>query len=158
MIRTILFGAATIALASTAAMADPAADKLGAPKINQPAEQAELMISPERVATRDDAQKLADAEFLIADANVDGAVDKSEFETLVTAPDTSDPAIAPKIEKAFAAIAKNDGKISRQEMIEARSTSFDKADVNRDKNLDEGEKQIFAALVAIKPAAEIVAQ
>ena len=156
MIRTILFCAGTLALASTAAMADPNAGAGANPQFKPDAAEASLMISPTEVSSRDDAQKLGDAEFLIADINVDGAVDKSEFGALVGA--TPDSADAPSLDRNFAAIAKGDGKITRQEMIDARTKNFDQADANRDKRLDAGEQEQFAALVTRKPAAKPVAQ
>lgn len=156
MIRTILFCAGTIALASTAAMADPNAEAGAKPQFKPDASEASLMISPNEVSSRDDAQKLGDAEFLIADINVDGAVDKSEFGAFVgAAPDDADAAA---VDKTFASIAKGDGKITRQEMIDARTKNFDQADANRDKRLDTAEQRNFATLVTGKPAAKPVAQ
>lgn len=150
MIRTILYCAGTIALASTAAMADPNAEAGAKPQFKPEAAESSMMISPAQVSSRDDAQKLGDSEFLIADVNVDGAVDKPEFEAFVgAAPDDADAAA---VDKSFAAIAKGDSKITRQEMIDARTKSFDQADANRDKRLDAAEQKQFAALVTAKPA------
>jgi hypothetical protein len=156
MIRTILFCTGTIALASTAALADPNAEADAKPQFKPEAAESSLMISPAQVSSRDDAQKLGDSEFLIADVNVDGAVDKSEFDIFVgAAPDGADAAA---LDKTFTAIAKSDSKITRQEMIDARTKSFDQADGNRDKRLDAAEQKKFATLVTGKPAAEPVAQ
>ncbi len=156
MIRTILFCTGTIAFASTAAMADPNAEAGVNPQFKSEAAESSLMISPAEVSSRDDAQKLGDSEFLIADANVDGAVDKSEFNIFASAaPDGADAAA---LDKTFIAIAKGDSKITRQEMIDARTRSFDQVDGNRDKRLDPAEQKKFATLVTGKPDAGPVAQ
>lgn len=161
MIKSLLMSAGAIALASTAALADPAAGGAEPPAISPqyqaPPENERLMISPIDVTTKDQAQKLADVEFLVADANAEGVVDEAEFSAF--AADASNigangAAIADgqPLDKAFAAIAKADKKISKQELIDARAKSFDAADANRDKVLDPLEQQKFAALVAVKPA------
>ncbi len=161
MIKYLLTSSAAIALVSTAALADPAAtvnasaeampQYQAAPEANGPA-----MISPIDVTTKDDAQKLADTQFLAADMNADGVVDESEFAALAASTALTDPLAAASeaapADKAFAAIAKGDKQISKQELAAARAKTFDEADANRDKMLDALEQQKFAALVAVKPA------
>jgi hypothetical protein len=160
MIKTLLTSAAAIALVSTAALADPAAPTTAAaeatPQYQMAPEASDAAaISPIDVTTKDDAQKLADTEFLAADANADGVVDETEFAARAADAAMADPLAVAKdaapADKAFAAIAKGDKKISKQELVDAREKNFDEADANRDKMLDALEQQKFAALVAVKP-------
>lgn len=159
--KTLLMSAGAIALISTAALADPAAggaeQAAASPQYQAPPENERLMISPIDVTTKDQAQKLADVQFLVADANADGVIDEGEFSAFaadaanatanVVATADGQPA-----DKAFASIAKTDKKITKQELVDARAKSFDAADANRDKVLDPLEQQKFAALVTVKPA------
>lgn len=159
MLKLILAGASAIALASTAALADPAAT--AATDANEtpqyaPAEIAPL--TPADVTTREDSTKLAQNEFVFADANADGVIDEAEFTayTAIVAGANDAPAELPKeampADKAFAALAKGDEKITELELTEARAASFDKADANKDSKLDPIEQQKFAALMTVKPA------
>lgn len=158
MLRLFMAGASAVALASTAALADPAEQ---AGQTEQPATEATATaaaITPIEVTTRADSEKLAEAEFTVADADKDGALDQAEFTALVTtlvqtgADAKADPSHAALIENAFMAIAKKDSKISKSELTAARAKNFDEADANRDQTLDALEQQKFAALVAVKPA------
>jgi hypothetical protein len=167
MIKSLLTSAAAIALVSTAALADPAAtvnasaeampQYQATPEANGPA-----MIAPIEVTTKDDAKKLADTQFLAADTNTDGVVDESEFAALAADAALTDPLAAASdaapADKAFAAIAKGDKKISKQELADARAKNFNEADGNSDKILDALEQQKFAALVAVRPAAAPLSQ
>lgn len=111
-----------------------------------------------QVTTRDDAEKLAETQFLLADANADGTIDKAEFTAFSksqanfgapVAAEEPAAAAATTPEQAFTAIAKSDSKISEDELVEARTNSFDAADVNRDKTLDASEQQKFAAMTMV---------
>lgn len=162
MLRLILTGAGAIALASTAALADPNANMntdaqtSDAPQyVSEPA-QMETALTPLEVSSRADSEKLATAEFAAADVNKDGSIDETEFAALAAYSEQTNPGIDPAkatpSDKAFAAIAKGDGAISKKELIDARGKSFDAADANRDKALDALERQKFATLVAVRPA------
>lgn len=154
MFRVLLTSAAAAALIFNAAAATEANEKSSTPKY-QPAEAVQP-IKPEEVATREDAAKLADWQFELADVNADGAIDAEEFAAFVAVTSKNDGAMATeKAEKpdaAFAKIAKADKFISKEELVEARAKSFDAADVDGSKTLDPLEQQRFAALVAVKPA------
>jgi len=162
MLRLFITGAGAVALASTAALADPnektetAAQSTEAPQyMSEPAKQ-ETAITPLEVTTRADSERLAATEFAAADTNKDGSVDEAEFAAFAAYAEQTnpgvDPAKAAPADKAFVAIAKGDKKISRQELVDARGKSFDAADANRDKMLDALEQQKFATLVAVKLA------
>lgn len=162
MLKLLLAGASAVALASTAALADPAAqaEPAGpagdAPQYMTEPAATEAAITPLEVTTRDDSQKLATVEFAVADANKDSVIDQAEFTAyaaMAAQANAVEPSKAAPADKAFAAIAKADKKISKQELAEARAKSFDAADANRDKLLDALEQQKFAALVIVKPAA-----
>jgi hypothetical protein len=168
MLKSLLFCASAIGLVSTAALADEMlAEK--APAAKTTAQSTTDASAPQtmtgaatpaalKVTTRDDAKKLAETEFLTADVNVDGGVDKSEFAAFSTeaAKAAGDkPAgdlvvSAPSVDEAFMSIAMGDAKITKQEMIDARAKSFDAADGNKDKTLDGAEQSKFAALTMVK--------
>lgn len=163
MMKIILTGAGAIALASTAALADPQETTMDAPKYQAAPAAPEAIMSPIDVATRKDVDTLVETQFAIADDNADGSIDKAEFDAFVLSTAKKDASSpfggppldrAPTSEKAFAEIAKADGKISKQELVEARVKSFEAADGNRDKTLDALEQQKFASLVAVKPSSE----
>jgi hypothetical protein len=168
MLKSLLFCASAIVLVSTAALADEASSE-NATAAQTTTQWTTDAAAPQtitgaatpaatKVTTRDDARKLAEAQFLAADVNVDGGVDKSEFAAFSTeaAKAAGDkPAgdlvvSAPSVDEAFMAIAKGDAKITRQEMIDARAKSFDAADGNKDKTLDSAEQSKFAALTMVK--------
>lgn len=157
MIKTLLTCASAAALIASAAFAEETAQNKTAPKY----EAQSATITPAKVATREDAKKLAEAQFLIADANVDGAIDGAEFSALAQSTAKADAASAagdvvvnaPTPDEAFALISKGDGKITKQELIEARTMSFEAADANRDKALDAAEKRKFAALIMVRSEA-----
>lgn len=155
MLKLFMAGASVIALASTAAFADPSAKPGETARYMTNPERAEAAITPAEVTTRDDAKKLADAEFKLADVNADGAIDPAEFATYAALNATKQDAAvetAPPTDTAFAAISKGDKAISKAELAEARGKSFDSADGNKDKLLDPLEQKKFAALIAVKPA------
>ena len=162
MLKLFMAGASAIALASTAAFADPAtetsavAQTTDAPQYMSEPATTEAAILPLEVTTRADSEKLAATEFTAADTNKDGSIDETEFAALAAYSEQTSAGVDPKkaapADKAFVALAKGDKKISRQELVDARGKSFDAADANRDKMLDALEQQKFAALVAVKPA------
>ena len=86
------------------------------------------------------------------------SIDEEEFAAFVAAsaeesaglPGAPDEKSEPA-SKAFETIAKSDMKITKAELVDARSKSFDKADADGDKALDALEQQRFAALIAAKP-------
>lgn len=157
MMKAILVSASALALVATAAVAEGTAGKT-TPQYKPDAAAA----APASVDTRADVQKLAEAQFLAADVNVDGALDLKEFVALstdaakqadATKPTDDMAALAPTAEEAFKDIAKADSEITRQELVDARARSFDAADTNNNAKLDESEQQRFAALTAVKPQA-----
>lgn len=169
MLKYFMVGASVAALASTAAVADPAASETAAAEGAATQYTAEVIalkppITPLEVTTRADSQTLAEIEFAIADANADGFIDESEFAayakmaTEENAAKGFKPERATPLEKAFSSLAKGDKKISKPELTEARGKSFDAADANRDTMLDALEQQKFASLVAVKPPAETKTQ
>ena len=155
MLRVLLTSAAAGALIFNAAAATEANEQASKPKY-QPTGTVEP-VKPIDVTTREDAAKLADLQFDLADVNADGAIDAEEFAAFVAVASRTESAAtlekAEKSDAAFAAIAKADKLISKEELIEARAKSFDAADADGSKSLDPLEQQRFAALVAAKPAA-----
>jgi hypothetical protein len=158
----LITGAGALALIATAASADPSATEQPGQMPDATATQAPASYSAptadmtekmaaKDVATKADAGKLAESEFLRADRNVDGSIDQDEYALFAAEAANAENAPAadkPQIEKAFAAIAKEDGKISLEELTKARAKSFDAADANRDLSLDANERKKFAALVS----------
>ncbi len=161
MLKSILTCATAIGLATTAALAEQASVDKAVPQYTT--QTTSTSEAQSKVTTREDAQKLGETQFLAADVNVDGFVDGVEFAAFSTdaaklgADKTSGDMVvdAPSADQAFAAIAKGDGKITKQEMIDARTKSFEAADGNRDKSLDAAEQKKFAALTMVRsePAA-----
>lgn len=152
MIRTLITAAAALALVAGASAGEPA--KKGAVKLKTDAQAA---MTPERVKTREDAARLGEAEFILADADADGFLGEAEFVKLeaMTAktanPDESVPtAPAPSM---FTAVAGEDAKVSKEELAAARVASFDAADADLNRTLSDSERQVFAALIA-PPKAE----
>ncbi len=176
MIKTLTGFAGALALVSFSAAANPAAlatnDASASPSATMQTEAtpgytaapatASFDMTAADVATQEDARKLAELEFLRADVNVDGSIDKAEFVAFTTPP--SDAAAAPVNSKAatadslFVKIAKNDAAISQTDLIDARIKSFDEADADDNRSLSAKEKQRFAAMLAAKPAAAVKTQ
>jgi len=155
MLKLFMAGAGVLALASTAAFADPAAKSADPARYMTKPERLEAEMTPADVTTKEDSKKLAESEFRLADSNADGAIDAAEFAAYATMTANRQDAQfenAPPPEAAFAAIAKGDKTISGAELAEARGKSFDSADANKDKILDPLEQKKFAALIAVKPA------
>ncbi|MGD9801662.1 MAG: hypothetical protein AB7F91_11800 [Parvularculaceae bacterium] len=160
MIKLMLTTVASSALVLTAAAANPpeATTSATAPTPKYQPVEAETPITPVAVTTKEDAAKLADWQFAVADVNADGSIDEEEFAAFVAAsaeesaglPGAPDEKSEPA-SKAFEMIAKSDKKITKAELVDARSKSFDKADADGDKALDALEQQRFAALIAAKP-------
>ncbi|MCB2113363.1 MAG: hypothetical protein R3C42_00640 [Parvularculaceae bacterium] len=156
MKNIFLAGVAAGALAISAAVANPA-EKTASGPVYEPS-QAAQMIAPVAVTTKEDSALLAEQQFAAADSNADGSIDAHEFAAFVadaakasaglpSAPDDN----SATADEAFKAIAKDDMKISKEELVEARAQSFKAADADGDKALDALEQQRFASLVAAKP-------
>lgn len=155
MLKLVITGAGFIALASTAAVADPAAHEIHPTGHESASSGTDAVIAPTDVTTREDAKLLAEREFKLADSNADGAIDEAEFAAFAaTASKTSGvaPEKAQPADAVFEALAKQDKKITKPELADARDRSFEAADANRDKRLDALEQQKFAALIAVRPA------
>lgn len=163
----ILAGAAAVALAANAAVAE---DQKGAPKSASPSSASPSSANPAAVekplaasdvASIDDARAFAAAEFKRADKNVDGKLERAEFDTLFDAPVgagapstiAAKPALRqpPATDTLFGGVAKADGVILVEELIEARVSAFRAADRNVDAKLDAEERLEFAALVKGEP-------
>jgi hypothetical protein len=154
MVRKMLITAITLALIS-AASAEQAASQ--AKPQYEPAPMAvEDSIAANKVTTRDDAAKLAETEFANADANLDGAVDQAEFSAFASASAPADQAsasaTAPTAEQAFTAIAKGKPSFTKADLVAARIASFDKADADKNKALNDTERKKFTELLTIKIA------
>lgn len=151
MIRTLITSAAALALVAGAHAGEPA--KKGADKLKT---DAEAPMTPESVKTREDAARLGEAEFILADADTDGFLNEAEFaklEAMVASPagaTAATPAGAPP--SMFPAIAGDDGKVSKAELAAERVASFDAADADLNRTLSESERQVFASLVAAPKA------
>ena len=168
MIRSTILCASFAVLATAAAAQEPAPAK--AP------EETAAIIDAKQVGTRDEAKLYAASEFLQADQNADGKIDKEEFiayasvrapmydplaERTADAVGEKNANKAEKLESAaadkaknaeeqFAAISKGDEAISKNEMVEARVAQFDAADADKDETLDASERVQFAALTTLK--------
>ncbi len=147
MIRTLITTAAALALVAGANAGEPATK--GAVKLKTNAEAA---MTPESVKTREDAAKLGEAEFIIADADADGFLSEAEFVKLESmaakqagATVATTAAAAPSM---FATIAGEDGKVSKEELAAARVASFDAADADLNRTLSDSERKVFASLIA----------
>lgn len=159
MTPAILITVSALALVATAS-AEPAAGQ--AKPQHEPAPMTEdNVIGASDVTTREDAAKLAESEFLIADANLDGAVDAAEFKSLAKAGTSAGDAAAAKMtmksptpEEAFAAISKGKLSFTKVDLIAARTASFDKADADKSKALNDAERKKFAELVTTRTAEE----
>lgn len=152
MIRTLITTAAALALVAGANAGEPA--KKSAVKMMK---EAPAAMTPDSVTTRDDAMRLAEAEFNLADADADGFLSEGEFaklEAMLAKPaDASAAAPAPAAPGVFAAVAGEDGKVSKEELAAARVASFDAADADLNRTLSDSERQVFTALIA-PPKAE----
>jgi len=147
MIRTLITSAAALALVATANAGEPA--KKAAAKTKAAAPQS---MTIDAVKTREDAMKLGEAEFLLADADADGVLVEAEYSKLEAMQPkpagalTATTAAAPPAQ--FAAIAGEDGRISKEELAAARVASFDAADADLNSVLSDSEHKVFARLLA----------
>ncbi|MFN0024168.1 MAG: hypothetical protein ACKVS5_09745 [Parvularculaceae bacterium] len=155
MIRILLTAASALAFATTA-HAGQAPDK-GAVKFKS---EARATITPESVKTRDDAARLGEAEFVLADADANAFLNEAEFiklETMLLKPAGASAVTAGAPPASmFDLIAGEDSKVSKEELAAARAASFDAADADLNKALSDSERQVFASLiVAPKPEPQI---
>ncbi len=152
MIRILLTSAAALALVATASAGEPA--QKGAVKFKP---EARAAMTPDAVKTRDDAAKLGEAEFMLADADTDGALSEPEFaklEAMLKKPEGAAPPTPASAESSmFAAVAGDDGRIAKEELAAARVASFDAADADLNRTLNDSERQVFASLI-VAPAPE----
>jgi len=146
MMRTLLTAVGALALVATANAGEPA--QKGAVK-SRP--EARATMTPDMVTTRDDAAKLGEAEFLLADTDADGWLNGSEFaklEASLSKPAGATlPTPAASSVSLFSAIAGEDGQISKAELSAARVASFDAADADLNRTLSETERQVFTSLI-----------
>ena len=147
MIRTLITAAGALALVAGALAGEPA--KKGAVKLKT---ETQAAMTPESVKTREDAAKLGEAEFILADADADGFLNEAEFVKLeAMAAKPANPAeAAPTAPQPsmFTAVAGEDAKVSKEELAAARVASFDAADADLNRTLSESERQVFASLIA----------
>jgi hypothetical protein len=152
MIRTLITAAGVLALATAAYAGEPA--EKGAVKMKASAPAA---ITPESVKTREDAAKLGEAEFVLADADGNGSLSEVEFaklESMLRKPEgATSPSPALAEVSMFSAIAGEDGVVSKEELAAARVASFDAADADLNRVLSDSERQVFASLI-VAPKAE----
>ncbi len=152
MIRTLITAAGILALAATANAGEPT--KAGAVKFKP---EARATMTPDRINSREDAAKLGEGEFTLADTDASGFLDKAEFARLEAALKKPEGAITPSPAAAqagmFAAVAGEDGLVSKEELAAARVASFDAADADLNRTLSDSERQVFAALIVAPKAA-----
>ncbi len=152
MIRTLITAASALALVATASAGEPG--QQGAVKF-KPGARASM--TPETVKTREDAAKLGEAEFVLADADANGFLNEVEFARLEASLKKPEGAITPAPVSAevsmFPAVAGEDGQVSKDELAAARVASFDAADADLNRTLSDSERQIFASLI-VAPKAE----
>ena len=152
MIRTLITAASVLALVAVAQAGEPA--KKGVVKMKT---DAEASITPQTVKTREDAAKLGEAEFTLADADANGALSEVEFaklEAMLAKPEgATAPTPAAAESSMFGAIAGEDGQVSKQELAAARVASFDAADADLSRTLSDSERQVFASLI-LAPASQ----
>ncbi len=147
MIRILITSSAALALIAVANAGEPV--KKGAVKVKT---DAQPLMTIDAVKTREDALKLGDDEFTLADADADGFLTETEFKkhaAMQVKPSgalAATPSAAPPAQ--FPAIAGEDGKISRKELAAARVASFDAADADLNRVLSDSERRVFASLVA----------
>lgn len=152
MIRTLITAVSALALVATANAGEPV--QKGAVKFKP---ETRATMTPESVKTREDAAKLGEAEFVLADADASGALNESEFakfEAGMKKPEgatTASPALAET--SMFTVIAGEDGHVSKEELAAARVASFDAADADLNRSLSDSERQVFASLI-VAPKAE----
>lgn len=152
MIRTLITGAGALALVAAANAGEPA--QKGAVKFKP---EARATMTPESVKTREDAAKLGEAEFALADADANGSLSEVEFAKLEATLKKPEGAIAPTPASAevsmFPAVAGEDGQVSKEELAAARVASFDAADADLNRTFSDSERQVFASLI-VAPKAE----
>ncbi|HBK91468.1 MAG TPA: hypothetical protein DDZ68_07340 [Parvularcula sp.] len=152
MIRTLITAASALVLVATANAGEPS--QKAAVKFKP---EARATMTLEMVRTREDAAKLGEAEFTLADADANGSLNEIEFaklEATLMKPESA-PAPAPALSEAskFPAIAGEDGAVSKEEFAAVRAASFDAADVDLNRTLSDGERKVFASLI-VAPKAE----
>ena len=158
MFRTALISASALAVITSTACANEETAV-------QSAEEGATIVDATQVETRDDAKLYAESEFLLADLDQNGKVDKTEFLAYaamhapladpltepsdgasIHAEGDADVAADASAEEEFDKISKGDEEITEDHMVETRVAQFDEADVNDDEKLDETERQTFATL------------
>lgn len=145
MLRVSMFVAGAAALVSAAAVAQPADELETAPA--EPIASEAATMSAAEVTTRSEAEQLAEQQFLAADSNADGVLDRAEFAAFAALPPpTAEAGAEGDAADAFDAIAEADGKITEDELVEVTTGSFEAADSNSDGVLDDSEQQRFAAM------------
>ncbi len=153
MIRTLLTAAGALALLTTANAGEPA--QKGAVKFKP---EARATLTPDMVKTREDAAKLGEAEFILADADADSSLNGAEFAKLEASlqkpAGAALPSPAALKSGMFPAIAGEDGAVSKEELAAARVASFDAADADLSRTLSDTERQVFASLIVAPRADE----
>ncbi|MDZ7628908.1 MAG: hypothetical protein U5J99_10950 [Parvularculaceae bacterium] len=151
MIRTLITAASALALIVTANAGEPA--RKGA---MQSEPEARAALTPQTVKTREDAAKLGEAEFTIADADASGALNESEFAKVEAGMKKPEGAITASLALAeasmFKVIAGEDGQVTKEELAAARVASFDAADADLSRSLSDSERQVFASLIVAQKA------
>jgi hypothetical protein len=157
MIRTLITAASVLTLAAVANAGEPA--QKGAVKFKP---ESRATMTPDAVKTREDAAKLGEAEFTLADADADGSLNEVEFAKLEAMLSKPEGAVSPTPAAAeasmFTAVAGEDGKVSKEELASARVASFDAADADLNRTLSDSERQVFASLIAAPKPAEAQSQ
>jgi NAD/NADP transhydrogenase alpha subunit len=151
MIRTLITAVSALALAATANAGEPA--QKGAVKFKP---EARAAMTPDTVKTREDAAKLGESEFILADADANGSLSEVEFAKLEASLGKPEGAITPAPVSAevsmFPAVAGEDGEVSKEELAAARVASFDAADADLNRTLSDSERQVFASLIVAPKA------
>jgi hypothetical protein len=152
MIRTLITAASALALVAAANAGEPA--QKGAVKFKP---ETRATMTPDTVKSREDAAKLGEAEFVLADADANGSLSEVEFAkleaTLMKPEGATAPAPALAEVSMFPAVAGEDGAVSKEELAAARVASFDAADADLNRTLSDSERQVFASLI-VAPKAE----
>lgn len=151
MIRILLTAASALALVATASAGEPG--QKGAVKFKP---EARATMTPDAVTSREDAAKLGESEFVLADADANGFLNEVEFARLEATLSKPEGATAPTPAAAeasmFTAVAGEDGQVSKEELAAARVASFDAADADLNRTLSDSERQVFASLIVAPTA------